>query len=132
MTSSKYSFTCKGHPNIQGTHKNTIEFTKDTHVTPRGDCIIGVDADFDSEALMAFLKDKKTVTISMEARGARDTVTCKVHHGFSSRREIVLRKGTFLSERTLGIEADKGARDVKRELVEALRQEIKLNITISV
>ena len=33
-----------GHPNIRSLHAKTIEITKDEHLTPRGDCIIGVKA----------------------------------------------------------------------------------------
>ncbi|MEM3427878.1 MAG: DUF371 domain-containing protein, partial [Nitrososphaerales archaeon] len=34
-----------GHRNICATHKTTLEITKSTHLTHRGDCIIGVGAD---------------------------------------------------------------------------------------
>ncbi|MCD6301577.1 MAG: DUF371 domain-containing protein, partial [Staphylothermus sp.] len=34
----------RGHPNIRATHKTTLEITKEPHVTPRGDCIIAVNA----------------------------------------------------------------------------------------
>jgi uncharacterized protein len=33
-----------GHANIRSNHKKTIEITKDSHLTTRGDCIIGVNA----------------------------------------------------------------------------------------
>jgi hypothetical protein len=36
--------TFYGHPNIRSLHAKTIEITKDEHLTPRGDCIIGVRA----------------------------------------------------------------------------------------
>ena len=36
--------TFYGHPNIRSLHAKTIEITKDAHLTPRGDCIIGVKA----------------------------------------------------------------------------------------
>jgi hypothetical protein len=36
--------TFYGHPNIRSLHAKTIEITKDEHLTPRGDCIVGVKA----------------------------------------------------------------------------------------
>ena len=35
----------QGHENILGTHKTTLEFTKDKHLTKKGDCIVAVAAD---------------------------------------------------------------------------------------
>jgi hypothetical protein len=34
----------RGHKKIRGTHRTTFEFTKEAHLTERGDCIIGVRA----------------------------------------------------------------------------------------
>ena len=42
-----YSFTAYGHKNILATHKTTIEFTKDKELSLKGNCIVGVRADFD-------------------------------------------------------------------------------------
>ena len=33
-----------GHPNVRCLHQRTIEVTTDSHLTLRGDCIIGVRA----------------------------------------------------------------------------------------
>ena len=57
--------TFYGHPNVRSLHAKTIEITKDEHLTPRGDCIIGVRAnkacaDLD-EALKHRLKSNSAV-----------------------------------------------------------------------
>ena len=39
-------FTAYGHPYITATHKNTFEFTREKHLTLKGDCIIGVNVDY--------------------------------------------------------------------------------------
>ena len=53
----KYSFHAFGHKNLLGTHKNTLEFTKDKNLTLKGDCIVGVNADFDAGELKNFIKN---------------------------------------------------------------------------
>jgi hypothetical protein len=49
--------------------------------------------------------------------------------------EMVLRKSDFASERTLGIRADKAAKDISRELVERLKnpnQQVKITLAVTV
>jgi len=53
-----YTFYCFGHENIQATHKNTIEFTKEDSLTKNGDCIVGVKADFDRDSLVGYIIKK--------------------------------------------------------------------------
>src|SRR3989338_8528844 len=53
-----YSFTAYGHKNILATHKTTIEFTKDRELSLRGNCILGVNADFN---LIELKKSMKTI-----------------------------------------------------------------------
>ncbi|HID73268.1 TPA: DUF371 domain-containing protein [Candidatus Micrarchaeota archaeon] len=37
--------TARGHPNIRAEHETTFEVTTEPSLTPRGDCIVGVQAD---------------------------------------------------------------------------------------
>ncbi|MBS1267221.1 MAG: hypothetical protein MAG795_01193 [Candidatus Woesearchaeota archaeon] len=103
-------FTAYGHPNIRSTHKNTLEFTKDLHLTVKGDCIIGVKADFALEKIKPLLKKNK---IKIIVKVEDQTVICNanINKDFCSEHEIVIRRSNFLSDRTLGIKADKVATD---------------------
>ena len=47
-----------GHENIRSNHKKTIEITKESHLTTRGDCIIGVRANSSCADLPDALKNK--------------------------------------------------------------------------
>jgi hypothetical protein len=47
-----------GHKNIQATHKTTLEFTKDKHLSKKGDCIIAVAADKALTDLSGEFKEK--------------------------------------------------------------------------
>lgn len=62
-----YSFNCCGHENITARHRTTFEFTKEADLSMKGDCIIGVCADFDLEGIKRFIEklgsSKVTITI---------------------------------------------------------------------
>jgi hypothetical protein len=104
-----------------GSHATTLEFTKDDFLTKQGDCIIGINADFELAKLKEFLKGKKKIKVTIECDGVKDEFSCEVNPAFNSDHEIVIRRGTFNSERTLGINADKAASVIKRALIEKLK-----------
>ncbi len=135
-----YSFTAYGHKNILATHKTTIEFTKDRELSLRGNCILGINADFDLSELKKSIekkinknkqiKDKIKIIINMD--GISDEIAAELNPDFDDDEEIVIRMGEFKSKRTLGVRADKAAAHIKRELVEKLKnpeQKIMVSIT---
>ena len=111
-----FIFHCRGHGNILSTHRNTIEFTKEKELSLRGDCILGVDADFDFAALRQFLAGKKQIRATVSIGGISDTFSFIPNPDFSDAHELVIRKTGFNSTRTLGFHADKAAKDISREL----------------
>jgi hypothetical protein len=128
-----------GHENIQATHHATLEFTRDSHVSKNGDCIIAISADKSPSDLSVEFKETlrkpgAKLTITVEAGGVADQV-----HAFGSPRltlshltEAVVRKSEFVSDRTLAVCADKAAKDLSRELAEKLknpRQKVKITLT---
>lgn len=117
----RYSFFCKGHPNITANHPTTIEFTKDPSVSLTGDCILGVSATFDSKELFKF-KGKSAVTCEFVIKDHVDKVTFVPCGDFSALHEFVLRKSNFISSRTFGLLASKAAIDINRKLVYELKQ----------
>jgi len=132
----------KGHRNIQGTHKSTLEITKDNKLSEKGECIIAVSADKAladlSQALKGGLRKKNSEMIMVfEAGGIVEVV-----NAFGSGQlilthptDIVVRKSSYICSRTLAIEADKAAWDLSRKLVEKLRdpkQKVKVTLTLKV
>ncbi|MBT5490912.1 DUF371 domain-containing protein, partial [bacterium] len=115
------SFFIFGHSNTLCTHKNTIEFTKDSSLSKKGDCILGVNADFDFDKLMEFIKNKENCKCIIEVNGIKEEINFIVNKEFNSMKEIVIRRSQFTSVRTLGIRADKVAVDVDRRIVEYLK-----------
>lgn len=116
----KYSFKAFGHKNILATHKTTLEITKDKEVTRKGDCIIGVGADYSLKSIKDILKDNNKIILIIEAGNVREEISAKINHSFNCENEIVLRKTNFISERTLGIDASKSSFEIKRDLIKKI------------
>jgi len=116
----KYKFIAKGHANILGTHATTFEFTKESELTKKGDCILGVESDFELNRLRKFLGAER-VRITITAGQQADVVTAKPNRNFSDIEEMVVRLGGFDSGRTFGLDADKACRHLKRGLIQAMK-----------
>jgi len=118
-----------GHENITAKHKTTLEITKDREITPRGDCIIGVNADKSlldlPEELKLLLKKGLTfeIEISLPDYGLRDFLVGKGNEGLTLNHptDIVIRKSNYVCPRTLLISSTKAARDLNKEIVEMLK-----------
>lgn len=119
----EFKFNCFGHENVLALHRNTIEFSKDSFLTKDGDCIIGVKADFDFFKLMNFILkiDGKIADAEIFCDGVSDKFSFVVNPDFSDAHEIVIRRTEFRSRRTLGVNADKAAKDIKREFIDRIK-----------
>jgi len=134
------SFTIefKGHPNVTAKHKTTLEITKESHLTLRGDCIIGVN----SSASVKDLPDSIKNQIKKGNRIDFDLIVGNLSFNFfgyghndltlSHPYDIVIRKSSFISERTLAIKSSAAALDIPRNIVELLKQGLRGELIISV
>ncbi len=130
-----------GHSNIQAIHKTTIEFTKDTHVSKTGDCIIMVGAnkavsDLSCGFRQNLTDDNATISIVIEAGDFSEKIVARGSSRltFSDPKDIVIRKSDYVSSRTLAVCADKAAKDLSRNFVEKLKnptQNVKVTLKIS-
>jgi uncharacterized protein len=117
----------RGHANVRSTHRNTLEFTREEHLTPRGDCIVAVAADKAmpqlSEEFKAGLRaEDARVEITIECGGISDTITAYGHPNLilNHPTDLVIRKSDHICPRTLAIRADKAACDLAPALIERL------------
>jgi hypothetical protein len=117
-----------GHENIRSNHKKTIEITKESELTVRGDCIIGVNASsscFDlPESLKEKIRDPKSkVQFSIKVAEHEFVVAGRGHPDLTltHKEDIVIRKSDFVSPRTLAIKCDKASDLLPREMVQALQ-----------
>ncbi|HDN17444.1 hypothetical protein B6U74_01670 [Candidatus Bathyarchaeota archaeon ex4484_205] len=117
-----------GHPNVKATHSTTMEITKDSYLTKRGDCIIAVASNKSVSELATEIKEEvwsgEKVIVEIECNGLKDVVT-----GYGSpklsltdSKSIVIRRSSFICDRTLLIKADKAARDLRRELIKEIKK----------
>jgi uncharacterized protein len=128
VTSYKDEVEFYGHPMVRSLHPTTIEITKDAHLTIRGDCIIGVRADKGLSELSAGVRDsimseKSKVLITIEVPPNEFVVRATGGEALTleSPSEMVIRRSTWISPRTLALNADAAAKDLPRKLVESLR-----------
>jgi hypothetical protein len=129
-----------GHKNIQATHKTTLEFTKDLHLSKKGDCIVAVVANKALADLADEFKDKlrksqAKLTITIEADGIIEQVNARGSPQLilTHITDMVVRKSDYVCSRTLAVHADKAAQDLSKELVEKLKNpEQRVKITLEV
>lgn len=117
----------RGHPNIRGSHRNTIEVTKEPEISVRADCIIGVKASASCNDLSQEMKDhiRSGGSLVFEVKVASETFTFSGRgikgSTLASRDELVLRRSEFQSDRTVAGRCDAAAIDIPRTIVAELR-----------
>ncbi len=133
----EYTFIVMGHPNISSKHKTTLEFTKDRDIGKTADCIIGVRSpvsmdNIPDEISNAIKEDKKLITLRLETENAVDEIKGYGHPELTLDHptDMVSRKSDFKCSRTLMINADKAAIDLKKELINDLKNSKPLKVTI--
>ena len=124
----RYEIEFFGHENIRSNHQKTIEITKESHLTPRGDCIVGVNATSSCadlpEELKNKLKNSEThVHFSIKIDNDEFILEGKGHPDLTLTHDedIVLRKSDFTCPRTLSVKCDKASNLMPREMVSKLQ-----------
>ena len=140
LTETKEVVFGYGHENIRATHRTTLEFTKDKHLSKKGDCIIAVAADkaladLSREFKENLRKPNAKLTILIEAGDIAEQVqACGSQQLILSHpTDAVIRKSNYFCSRTLAVRADKSANDLSRELVEKLKnpkQKVKITLMV--
>ena len=123
----KYRFNFQGHREILGDHKTTLEFTKDSLLTTRGNCIIGVKADFEVDELKKFLRCEK-IKIWIRVHDFFDELIAVPNKNFNDNHEIVIRIGEFISPRTFAVNATKASINIDRSVIKALKDDKVIGI----
>jgi len=130
--------TAWGHPNVVANHRTTLEFTKEKHLMPRGDCVIAVNADrglseLSTEFKRSLRKKDSVIEVILQVGHMREVLNGRGSQDLilSHPTDFVVRKSGYICPRTLMIMADKAACDLSRSFVKMLqRPEAKCEITI--
>ena len=119
-----------GHPNIRSLHGKTIEITKDEHLTPRGDCIIGVKAnkacaDLDESFKHRLKSNLSVIKIEIMVGDESFLISGRGDERLSmlNANDIVIRKTNFVCPRTMSVLCDKASSDVPRKLLRILQDQ---------
>jgi hypothetical protein len=122
---------------VTSRHKSTFEITKDPELTLSGDCIVGVDMDrtmldFPDEFKEMIADSSTKITVDLKTENGHDEITGFGHEDLTLTHptDIVIRKSDFTCSRTLMINADKAARDLDEKLIDDLKNEKIMEVTI--
>ena len=117
-----------GHKHVLSLHEKTLEITKEENLTPKGDCILGVNSSMACFDLPEKMKKKiqnpkskikfviKVGKFSFQIQGQGSEKLTLKHVS-----DIVLRKSAFTCSRTIAINCDKASSDIPRDLVSLLQ-----------
>ncbi len=131
------SFTVEGHANIKATHTTTLELTKENYLTPRGDCIIGINSEIALADLPEWLKQDiwsgKRILLVVCVDNLCDSIIGYGDPGLtlSDQTRIIIRRSNYKDHKTLMIRSNKSAKDIDRKIIEKLRQGKKAKVYIT-
>ena len=132
-----FKLKTKGHKNVTSHHKSTFEITKDVEIGPAADCIIGTDADksmlnFPQEFKDIIADSNTKITVILDTENGHDEITGFGHEDLTLTHptDMVCRTSDFTCSRTLMIKADKAAKDIDLKLIEDLKNEKVMEVTI--
>jgi len=123
----------RGHALVRAVHKSTFEITTEKRLTPRGDCIIAVEADKSARTLAPNFRelasrDTSRMVIVLDSGGVADVVRAQGSSllTFEDVKSIVVRRSSYVDARTVAVKSDKAAADLSRRLVSNLKSGAEL------
>lgn len=132
-----FKLKSKGHKNVTSHHKSTFEITKDVEIGPTADCIVGTSADqsmldFPDEFKAKIADSNTEILVILDSENGHDEIHGWGHENLSLTHptDIVCRTSDFTCSRTLMIRADKAARDLDEKLIDDLKNEKIMEVTI--
>ena len=124
----RFEISFTGHQNVRSLHQRTIEITKESHLTPQGDCIIGVNASCSCADIPQEIKEKirnpdAKIRFSIIVQDNVFELTGNGHQDLLLEHEsdIVIRKSDFVCPRTLAVRCDKSSNDIPRDMIKLLQ-----------
>ena len=134
-----FKIQTKGHENVTSNHKSTFEITKDPEIGQTADCIVGTSADksmsdFPQEFKDKIANSKTKITVILDTENGHDEIIGFGHEDLTLTHptDIVCRTSDYTCSRTLMIKADKAAKDLDENLIEDLKNDKIMEVTIIV
>jgi hypothetical protein len=130
-----FHFTAHGHVNVTARHRTTIEITTESHLTPRGDCIIGVSSEASASSLPEWLKEglrdsNSVIVLLLCAGGLCDSVLGRGDPRITADNDVkmIVRRSDYVESSTIMTRSSKAAADLNRELVSRLAKGEQLHV----
>ena len=108
--------------------QKTIEITKESSLTPSGDCIVGINASCGCKDIPDEIKKKlqdpdSVVKFSINVGNHSFELQGKGHKDLTLTHsdDIVIRKSNFACPRTLAVGCNKASDDIPREMIQLLQ-----------
>lgn len=134
-----FKIKAKGHKNVSSLHKSTFEITTDPEIGITADCIIGVDMNSSMLNFSDEFKDKiansdTKILVLLDTPNAHDEIIGFGHEDLTLTHptDIVCRKSDYVCPRTLIIKSSKAASDLDLDLINDLKNEETLEVTIKI
>lgn len=109
-------------------------------MTKMGNCIVAVEAargliDLSQDFKKACMIDKSRIFVELIVLGMVERITGTGSHllTLTDEKDLVVRKSTYVSNRTLMINADKAASDLRRQFIHCLKSastDIQVRLTV--
>jgi len=135
----EFIFRCRGHPNVRGEHPSTFEVTSDPELTPSGTCIIGTGSETGAAGLPeAFKKELASEEAVLQTTLTVGGISVIIRSEGSSEMtldhptDMVWRRSSYVCGRTVGIYSDHVARDMPRQMIDALRRGDEMTVRMQV
>ena len=134
-----FKIRTKGHKNVTSKHKSTFEITKDPEIGITADCIIGTGMDksmfdFPQEFKDEIANSDTKIEVILKTENACDKIIGWGDENLTLTHpsDIVCRTSDFTCPRTLMIKSDKAAKDLNSKLIEDLKNEKSMEVTIKI
>lgn len=118
----------KGHKNILSQHKTTWQITKEDDLSTKGDCIIGVSSTMGCvelpKRMKEHLQNSGKIKITLIVGDFQFSGTAEGHPDLLLEDEVdmVFRKSSFISPRTIAINSSFVAQDLPSEMIQELQK----------
>ena len=132
----------RGHRNIVAENKATFEITKETHLSKKGDCIVGIRAskgacELSEEFKRLAKRENARITVIFQVGKNREVAIGRGSSQltFKHPTDLVARRSTYTCGRTLMIKTDKAAADLSRHIIEKLKnknQKMKIILIVDI